>query len=161
MWSRQRLRQALSLKSRGRDLGNQDLGELGERIAAHALVAAGRKILWRNYRGPKGGEVDLVTRDGKVLAFVEVKTRRRGGRGRPLDAVDAKKRKLMRRGGNAWLKLLSRSDITWRHDVVEVVVAHGELAQITVLQNVDTDASRNPLEVREEGEIRVDKGFFA
>lgn len=112
-----------------------EIGTLGERIAADYLKAAGRKVLYRNYRGPRGGEIDLVTRDGKTLAFVEVKTRTRKGYGRPLDAVNASKQELIERGANAWLKLLNRRDMVWRFDVVEVILADGEPAQLNVIKN--------------------------
>ena len=71
----------------------------------------GRKLLYRNFRSPKGGEVDLVARDGKVLSFVEVKTRTSEKFGRPLDAVDREKEKLIERGANEWLRLLGTREI--------------------------------------------------
>lgn len=112
-----------------------EIGSLGERIAADYLSATGCKVLYRNYRGPRGGEIDLVARDGKTLAFVEVKTRTRKGWGRPLDAVNLSKQELIERGANAWLKLLKRRDMVWRFDVVEVILADGEPAQVNVVKN--------------------------
>ncbi|MBK1791248.1 YraN family protein [Persicirhabdus sediminis] len=103
----------------------RQLGELGERIACHYLRADGCKILRRNFRAPGGGEVDIVARDGNVLCFVEVKTRRAGGVGRPSDAVDECKQMLIERGADAWFKLLGRRDLRWRFDVVEVVLDDG------------------------------------
>ena len=116
-------------------MGHIEIGNLGERVAADFLRAQGRKILYRNFRGPKGGEVDIVARDGKVLSFVEVKTRTDDSRGRPLDAVDREKELLIERGANAWLKLLGTRDIPWRFDVVEVVLKDGELPKVNVVRN--------------------------
>ena len=113
-----------------------EIGDLGERIACARLRANGRKILYRNYRGPKGGEVDIVARDGASLSFVEVKTRTRRGYGRPLDAVDVAKQALIERGANSWLNLLGTRNILWRFDVVEVILTDGELPEITVVKNV-------------------------
>src|SRR2546421_87475 len=57
---------------------NRVLGQEGERAAARFLRKyRGMRILMRNYRGP-AGEIDLIARDGDVLVFVEVKTRRAG-----------------------------------------------------------------------------------
>ena len=84
---------------------------MGERIARVYLKGEGRKILYRNFRAPKGGEVDIVARDGEVLSFVEVKTRTSEEFGRPLDAVNRKKQKLIERGANEWLRLLGTRDI--------------------------------------------------
>ena len=113
-----------------------EVGELGERIACARLRANGRKILYRNYRGPKGGEVDVVARDGATLSFVEVKTRTRKGYGRPLDAVDVAKQELIERGANSWLHLLGTRNISWRFDVVEVILSDGKVPEVNVVQNV-------------------------
>src|SRR5690606_16367196 len=106
----------------GRPLGKDEIGRLGEKIARRWLTASGAKVLYRNFRAPRGGEVDIVARDGKRLLFTEVKTRRAGGAGRPLDAVDREKIKLMRRGANEWLRLLGTREIPWRFDVIEVLL---------------------------------------
>jgi len=51
------------------------LGRLGEELASRRLRSLGYEILERNYRCPLG-EIDLVARDGDVLVFVEIKTRK-------------------------------------------------------------------------------------
>lgn len=56
------------------------------------------------------------------LVFVEVKTRTAEEYGRPFDAVDHKKQRLILRGAMTWLKMLDMPDITFRFDVVEVVM---------------------------------------
>ncbi|HEY4669815.1 MAG TPA: YraN family protein [Tepidiformaceae bacterium] len=53
----------------------KDLGEFGERIAAHRLEASGMKVVARNVR-TRGGEIDLIAHDGDDVVFVEVRTRR-------------------------------------------------------------------------------------
>lgn len=111
------------------------LGELGERIAVRQLEATGCKVLYRNFRGPKGGELDIVARDGEVLCFVEVKTRRRRGYGRPLDAVNPAKQELIERGARAWLSLLKDNEFLWRFDVVEVILEEGKRPDVTVVKD--------------------------
>lgn len=93
----------------------------------------GFKILYRNYRGPHGGEIDLVCRDRETLVFVEVKTRSREEHSRPFDAVDRKKRKLIQRGALAWLRLLGMPRLTFRFDVVEVI--RSKPPKINVIEN--------------------------
>jgi len=109
------------------------LGAWGERVAAKELKRRGFKILYRNYRGPHGGEIDLVCRDREILVFVEVKTRSREEHSRPLDAVNRKKQKLIQRGALAWLRLLGRPDLTFRFDVVEVIAS--KPPEIRVIEN--------------------------
>ena len=100
-----------------------ELGVWGERVAAKELKRRGFKILYRNYRGPHGGEIDLIFRDRETLVFVEVKTRSNEEYSRPLDAVNRKKQKLIQRGALAWLRLLGHPDLTFRFDVVEVIAS--------------------------------------
>jgi putative endonuclease len=101
------------------------LGRYGEQLAARHLRRNGFKILYRNYRGPRGGEVDIVCRDKScdTLVFVEVKTRRTLEYGSPADAVNLEKQKLIARGAMAWLRLLGMPDILFRFDIVEVIVS--------------------------------------
>ena len=51
------------------------LGDRGENVAAAHLRKLGYRILIRNWES-KFGEVDIIARDGKMLVFVEVKTRK-------------------------------------------------------------------------------------
>jgi putative endonuclease len=99
-------------------------------VAVDWLRARGIKVLARNFKGPRRGEVDIVARDGKLLLFVEVKTRRAGGGIRPLDAVNREKQQLIERGANAWLKQLGTRNLPWRFDVIEVLVEEGELPDV-------------------------------
>lgn len=108
-----------------------DIGAFGERLAAHYLWAHGCGIIYRNYRAAKGGEIDVVCRDGDMLVFAEVKTRRSDLFGRPLDAVDAAKESLIIRGAMDWLRLLDRPEIFFRFDVVEVLLPEGEKPNVT------------------------------
>ncbi len=99
------------------------LGRAGETAAARWLRRHGYRILFRNFRPPEGGEVDLVCRDkaARALVFVEVKTRAFQAEGvRASDAVDDAKQRLVVRGALHWLRLLDNPDVHGRFDVVEV-----------------------------------------
>lgn len=52
-----------------------DAGRQAEHLAARHLERHGLRIVARNYRC-RGGEIDLVCREGKTLVFVEVRLRR-------------------------------------------------------------------------------------
>ena len=111
------------------------LGTRGENLACQFLKRSGYKILYRNFRGRTGGEIDVVCREGDTLVFVEVKTRTREDFGRPFEAIDRDKRKLISRGGLAWLRLLNDPDILFRFDVVEVIIAEGAEPRLELIQN--------------------------
>ena len=49
-------------------------GHLAEALAAALLLAKGFKLLARRYRTPLG-EIDLIVKRGRIIAFVEVKAR--------------------------------------------------------------------------------------
>jgi len=117
----------------------QWLGREGERLAARHLRRRGYKVLYRNFRAPRGGEVDIVCRCRDVLVFVEVKTRRSVAYGRPAEAVTLAKQKLIARGAIAWLHLLHNPEAVFRFDIVEVVIT-GSKAEIQIL----TDAFKLP-----------------
>ena len=112
-----------------------DLGRAGRNWPAGSCGRNGYKILYRNFRGRTGGEIDIVCRDRDTLVFVEVKTRTREDFGRPFDAVDRNKQKRIARGGLAWLRLLDDPDILFRFDVVEVIIAEGAEPRLELLRN--------------------------
>jgi putative endonuclease len=124
---------------RSRFLSSKDshlrLGERGEKLAARILRSHGFKILYRNFRGRQGGEIDLVCRERDTLVFVEVKTRTRADFGRPLEAVNREKQRRISLGGLAWLRLLGDPDILFRFDVVEVVIAEGTDPRLVLIRN--------------------------
>ena len=111
------------------------LGTRGEKLASQFLKRSGYKILYRNFRGRTGGEIDLVCRDRGTLVFVEVKTRTSEDFGRPFEAIDRDKRKRISRGGLAWLRLLDDPDILFRFDVVEVIIAEGAPPRLELIKN--------------------------
>ena len=110
-------------------------GACGEKLASRFLRRRGYKILYRNFRGRRGGEIDIVCRDGDTLVFVEVKTRASETFGRPIAAVDREKQRRISQGGLAWLRLLDNPDILFRFDVVEIIVSDETKPQIELIQN--------------------------
>jgi putative endonuclease len=115
--------------------GHLRLGMRGEKLAARYLRRQGFKVLYRNFRGRQGGEIDLVCRDRDMLVFVEVKTRTREDFGRPVEAVNRQKERRISLGGLAWLRLLGNPDILFRFDVVEVVIAEGTAPRLELIRN--------------------------
>ena len=77
-----------------KDLSRIRTGKQGEEIAVSHLRKLGYRILERNYRCPLG-EIDVVAKDGEVIVFVEVKSRKTEEFGEPEQAVGkAKQRKM-------------------------------------------------------------------
>lgn len=96
---------------------NRWFGDRGERAAARFLRRKGLRIITRGYR-IRSGEIDLIARDGDVLVFVEVKTRRRG---EPAEAVTPEKQRRITLAANHFLHKHHLLEIRWRFDIVAVV----------------------------------------
>lgn len=105
----------------------QQLAREGEEIAARHLAEAGWTILERNYRYGRGGEIDIIARDGDCVVFVEVKTRQSRSCGAPELAVTPAKRRQIIRVARGWQWLEGRRELTCRFDVVAVSVFPGDV----------------------------------
>lgn len=99
------------------------LGRAGEDAALDAYVAAGYRLVARNWRCALG-EIDLVVATRTVLVICEVKTRAGSGFGAPFEAVTAAKRRRLRTLAEAFLRTMPRSaqdvDLDVRFDVASV-----------------------------------------
>ena len=80
----------------------QQFGRAAEDAAARYLVDSGWRLLGRNVRVGRG-ELDIVARRGRVLAFIEVKARRTTTCGSPEDAVSMLKRRQIARLADLWM----------------------------------------------------------
>ncbi|MDP9093764.1 MAG: YraN family protein [Actinomycetota bacterium] len=99
------------------------VGLLGEQLAVDFLAESGLTVLERNWRSADG-EIDIIARDGAVLAFVEVKTRSSLAFGDPAEAISPAKAARYRRLAAQWLNARRSSGQRWpevRFDVVAVV----------------------------------------
>jgi len=113
------------------------LAAAGEALAAEHLQRRGYAILARNAR-TRWGEIDLIAHGHDALVFVEVKTRRAGGSaGGPLEAVDWRKVRQVRKLAASWLAEAPqrpRAD-DLRFDVIGVLVGtRGELIALDHLE---------------------------
>ncbi len=112
----------------------QETGSYGERVAAAFLRRHGYRVLYRNFL-ISGGEIDLICRHGKILAFVEVRTRAGIEFGRPGETIGAKKEEALRRAAERYLRMLDHPGINHRFDVVEVMLETGKVPACTLHQD--------------------------
>ena len=104
-------------------------GRLGERAARRYLQRCGLKFLTANHKA-RGGEIDLVFRDGQCLVFVEVKTRSDESWTTPADAVDARKRRRLSVAALDYLRRLKGRPVDFRFDFVEVLWREGGAGEL-------------------------------
>ncbi|MEW6292088.1 MAG: YraN family protein [Pseudomonadota bacterium] len=80
----------------------KEIGAAGEERAARHLAAQGLRILARNFR-VKGGEIDLVCRDGAATVFVEVRRRARSEFGGAAYSITPAKQRRLALAARHWL----------------------------------------------------------
>ncbi len=95
------------------------LGRWGENHAADHLTAAGYTLVARNWRC-RGGEIDLIFRDGQTVVFVEVKTRRGRAYGAPAEALTPHKAQKLLDLGQQYVAAHDLDGVAWRIDLVAV-----------------------------------------
>ncbi|MGH2608405.1 MAG: YraN family protein [Tepidiformaceae bacterium] len=96
----------------------RQLGDFGERVAAHRLEADGLRILARNVRVP-GGEIDLLAEEADDLVFVEVRTRKAAD-GAAIESLNAAKLRRMWRSAMAYCDAHEVDPARARLDVVSI-----------------------------------------
>ena len=107
-----------------------ELGRLGEDIAAAWLTDRGIKVLVRNWRCPEG-ELDIVATDDEYVIFCEVKTRSGDLFGSPFEAVtQGKRRKIRRLAQLCVADLPIRGFPPFRFDVIGVMCRPGQLPTV-------------------------------
>ncbi|MEC8916085.1 YraN family protein [Salinicola sp. LHM] len=82
--------------NRAAPVSRRQLGQQIEQAAARWLATQGLTLVASNQHA-KGGEIDLVMRDGEHLVFVEVRHRQRSDYGSPLETITpAKQRRIIK-----------------------------------------------------------------
>ncbi|GAB3963029.1 YraN family protein [Spirosoma harenae] len=104
---------------------HNETGKQGEQEAAHYLREKGYEILAWSYRY-QHAEIDLIAQKGKLLVFVEVKTRTNLSFGNPEEFVSYTKAKLVMKTAEHYIFTTN-----WMHDIrfdiIAVTVSGNEL----------------------------------
>jgi putative endonuclease len=97
-------------------------GDVAEERACRHLERSGVTIVERNYR-TKGGEIDIVAREGDVLVFVEVRSLEAPDFGTPEESVTPAKRRRIVRAAREYLSNVPPS--SWREARFDVIAIEG------------------------------------
>jgi putative endonuclease len=113
----------------------QRLGQRGEDMAAVYLQEQGYVILGRNWQCPVG-EMDIVAREGEMLAFVEVRTRRGDRFGTPEESITPAKQAKLVEVAQTYVQENGLEDVAWRIDVVAVEISRqGQVKRLDLIRN--------------------------
>src|SRR4029077_7858425 len=103
----------------------QTLGKMGEDLACRELERRGYAIVARRYRR-RGGELDIVARDGATLVFVEVKARQRRDFGDGAEAATVLQQHRMMRLPMDYVMRHHLPECPCRFDVVSIHFDSGQ-----------------------------------
>jgi putative endonuclease len=95
------------------------LGKTGEDLACAELEGRGYAIIARRHRC-RGGEIDIIARDGRTLVFVEVKARETRAFGAAAEAVTASKQRRIVRIASEYVTQHHLQESPCRFDVVAI-----------------------------------------
>lgn len=110
---------------------HNEFGRAAENLAATRLQAAGWIILHRNWRWHRR-ELDLIVRQHRTVAFVEVRARSSTGHGHPLETVGRRKQRDIEIAGLAWIRRHGSPGDVYRFDVVTVVAPDADMRYAAV-----------------------------
>lgn len=115
---------------------NFSLGARGEEIAVKYLQDNNYKILEKNFRYKKLGEIDIIAEEGHTIVFVEVKTRKSEQFGSAASAVNFYKQKKLKRLADCYLTLRKIKDKNCRFDVITIMLGEGnKIKNIDLIRN--------------------------
>jgi putative endonuclease len=97
-------------------------GLAAEERACRHLEDAGMTVAARNYRAG-GGEVDLVARRGKLIVFVEVRSREDSSYGAPEETINLAKRRRVAAAARRYLLTVPKD--SWTEARFDVIVVEG------------------------------------
>ena len=101
----------------------RQFGDKGEDLAAAFLRSMGYRIVGRQVRVGRLGELDVIAEHRGTLVFVEVKTRRTAAYGPPEEALTFFKRRSLLRAIEAYRARRGLERLPYRLDVVAIEFA--------------------------------------
>lgn len=110
------------------------LGRLGEDLACRHLERLGYAILARRYRR-RGGEIDIIAREGDTIVFVEVKARDGSAFGGGAEAVTGLKQRRIVQLAQDYVVRHRVHGAPCRFDVVAIEFGGGGEPAIEVYRN--------------------------
>ncbi|NVD35317.1 YraN family protein [Marinobacter lutaoensis] len=114
--------------------GKRELGNHYEGVAARYLQSRGVSIIARNVYN-RGGEIDLIGRDGDTLVFFEVRFRGAGSLTSPLDSITRSKTRTLVRAVSYYLHRHGLWNQPSRIDVVGIMPGTAKKYRVQWIKN--------------------------
>src|ERR1700679_1394498 len=101
-------------------LSRDELAKRGEELACKHISKLEYRIIERNFRFGRVGEIDIVAYDGDCLVFIEVKARQDHSHGTPEASIDGRKQAQLKRVATMYYYVNAIQEAVCRFDVVAV-----------------------------------------
>jgi putative endonuclease len=114
----------------------KSLGSFGEALAEERLRGLGYIILDRNWR-TREGEIDIIAKEGQVIVFVEVRTRRTRTFGLPEESITPRKQERLVKTALAYLEENALYEMDCRFDLMALECSReGEVLRMDHFKDV-------------------------
>jgi len=119
----------------------KDLGDVGEKIAEKYLRDKDYKILDKNFRYSKLGELDIIAKKDDNIIFCEVKTRLKTGPSEflPEDNITHEKQKKLIKLSQIYLSKNKLMDNSWQIDILAIETYRDGSFDIRHIENAVAD----------------------
>lgn len=115
---------------------NTELGNIGENLTFDKYVSMGYRLVARNWRYSKVGEIDLILSKQSTLVICEVKTRTSGFPEVPSRAVNkAKRQRIIKLAKIFVLQNSQFRNYNIRFDISQILINKNNIATIDLLEN--------------------------
>ncbi len=115
---------------------NTELGNIGENLTLDKYVSMGYRLVARNWRYSKVGEIDLILSKQSTLVICEVKTRTSGFPEVPSRAVNkAKRQRIIKLAKIFVLQNSQFRNYNIRFDISQILINKNNIATIDLLEN--------------------------
>lgn len=108
-------------------MDKKTIGQDGEQAAVAFLIKKGLRVIQTNYR-VAGAEVDIIALAGRILCFIEVKTRKSGDFGLPEAFVHRAKQRKIIRAAKFFSTRKAYREYLVRFDVVSIIRTENGMA---------------------------------
>lgn len=112
---------------------NTASGKIGEHFAAEYLREKGYEIVDMNFKC-RFGEIDVIAKNDRYLAFVEVKTRKMDGLTHPFESITPSKRAKVIKTAQFYL-MKKPTNLQPRFDAAAIFTVDGDLQKIEYIEN--------------------------
>jgi len=118
---------------------SREIGDIGEDFTAQFLIKKGCEILERNFT-VRGGEIDIIAKKGKLIHFVEVKSRKHNPLSSGQEALTKTKVSRIIKAAHEYINR-NDVDISAVYDAAIVEISDGVVTGFDYIQSAFTESN--------------------